>query len=75
MKYRVILETDPKLGVRHLEGGLKVCTVRKICVLLGCAKNYFDTLDFSDGAKNLGRLATGRERARKKNCHLGENRF
>ena len=40
--------------------------VRKICVLLGCTKRYFGTLDFSDGAKNLGCLATGQARARKK---------
>ena len=53
---------------------MKVCTVRKVCVLLGSAKNYFfDTLDFSDGAKNLGCLATGRAGARKKN--LRKNYF
>ena len=62
------LETDPRFGIRHVTVLMKVCTVRKVCVLLGCAKNYFDALDFSDGAKNLGRLATGRERARKNNC-------
>ena len=36
--------------------------------MLNCAKKYFDTLYFSDGAKNLGCLATGRARARKKIC-------
>ena len=37
-------------------------------VTLRWEKIYFDALDFSDGAQNLGCLATGRARARKKNC-------
>ena len=35
-------------------------------VTLRWGKIYFDGLEFSDGAKNLGCLATGQERARKK---------
>ena len=71
------LETATRFGVRHMILLGKVCMVRRICVLLGCAKNYLDTLDFSDGAENLGCLATGRARARKKIAkkiffHLGE---
>ena len=62
------LETATRFGIRHMILLRKMCMVRRICVLLGCAKNYLDTLDFSDGAKNLGCLATGRARARKKNA-------
>ena len=36
-------------------------------VTLRWEKIYFDALEFSDGAKNLGCLATGQARARKKN--------
>ena len=70
------LETATRFGIRHMILLGKVCRVRRICVLLGCAKNYLDTLNFSDGAKNLGCLATGRERGYKKITifffHLGE---
>ena len=62
------LETATRFGIRHMILLGKVCRVRRICVLLGCAKNYLDTLNFSDGAKNLGWLATGWARARKKMC-------